>query len=60
MKRSHLVRRMALLAAGAALLQFTACFGPDPQFFVTSSITNALIANLVSLLFNTVTAGLAA
>lgn len=43
----------ALMAGGAFLAQATACFGPDPQLFLTQSIINSLVANSISVLFNT-------
>lgn len=51
---------LGLWAGGGAALQLTACLGPDPQFFVTSSVANTLISTVVSRLFDVLLAGLTA
>ncbi|MFQ5805076.1 MAG: hypothetical protein ACE5I3_01360 [Phycisphaerae bacterium] len=43
---------LRLALPGCVLLQITACLGTDPEFFFASTITNALVFNLVSALFN--------
>jgi hypothetical protein len=54
-------RKWTMLAlSGAWLLQITACFGPDPEFFIASSISSTLVANIVTLLFNALTGSQAA
>ena len=58
MRKSRSFRALQGITGGAILLQVTACFGPDPQLFFTSTIANAVVSNLVSFLFNTLTAGL--
>lgn len=60
MPKRTFLRTVQLTTGGAVLLQITACFGPDPQFFFTSTIAGAVVNNVVNLLFNTLTAGLAA
>lgn len=61
MRQTRLSRKSAafLFVSGGTLLQFSACFGPDPQFFVTSSVVNAVISNLVGTLFNSLFAAVA-
>ncbi|RMF77061.1 MAG: hypothetical protein D6744_11760 [Planctomycetota bacterium] len=51
-------RVLRLLIPSAVLLQITACFGPDPQFFFTATVANALVTNVVTGLFNLVFGGL--
>lgn len=45
---------MRVGVGSGVLLQITACFGSDPQFTITALTLNAVISNLVSVLFNTV------
>lgn len=47
-----------LALPGCMLLQFAGCFGGDPAFFLTSTVVNAVVFNLVSTLFNLVVSGL--
>ncbi len=54
------LRTAQMTLGGAVLLQVTACFGPDPQLFFTSTIANAVVFNVINLLFNTLSAGLGA
>jgi len=54
----RLLRFGGLTAACGVLLQVTACLGPDPQFFLTASVVNALVASLVGALVNAALAGL--
>lgn len=51
MRLFQLARCPRVLVPAAVLFQITACLGPDPQLFVTSSIANAVLANLVTLVF---------
>lgn len=48
------MRIAACLGSGAVLLQFGGCLGPNPWFFVTTSVANATISNLVQRLLNSV------
>lgn len=57
MLRTQLVRHARWWFPSVVLLQITACFGPDPQLFFTSTIANAVIVNVITLLFNTVFGG---
>ena len=47
-------RKFWLRAAvpGAILLAFAGCLGPNPGFFISTSIANATIANLVGTLLS--------
>jgi hypothetical protein len=46
-------RKYALLAAGAAVFQWTACLGPDPAGFLEDTLTGALATGLFSVVFST-------
>ena len=41
-------RTLQLVVPGALLLQFGGCLGPNPGFFIGTSIANATIATLVN------------
>lgn len=43
---------LRLALPGALLLQLTACFGSDPQFYFTNLITSTVVSNLISALFS--------
>lgn len=60
MNRKSWHKRTVLALSGVWLLQITACLGPDPEFFIASSVSSTLIANVVTLLFNALTGSLAA
>lgn len=60
MKRKTLYRGLMAAAGGAWLLQITACLGSDPEFFIASTVSSTLIANIVTLFFDALTGGLAA
>jgi hypothetical protein len=57
MKTVRWLRAARVLVPSAMLFQFTACLGPDPQLFLTTSAANALLVNLITLVFNTVFGG---
>lgn len=57
MLNPRIARWSGLTLASGALLQVTACLGPDPQFYVTSVAVNALISSLVQTLLNLVLGG---
>jgi hypothetical protein len=59
MQSLRLIRRWQTLVPSAVLLQLTACFGPDPQLFLTTSVANAVLANVITVFFTSL-AGLAA
>jgi len=52
MRRSWLVRHARWWFPSVVLLQITACLGPDPQLFITSSIANAVLVNVITLVFS--------
>lgn len=60
MRKQRCWKVFRFVAPSAILLQITACLGPDPQLFLTTSIANALLANVISFGFNLVFGGLAA
>lgn len=47
MKRFPLIRLTTLIAPGALLLQFVACLGPNPGFYLSTSITGVVIGAIV-------------
>ena len=55
MKRKYWYRWMMATAGGAWLLQLTACLGSDPEFFIASTVSSTIIANVVTLVFNALT-----
>ena len=52
MKTVRLAKWLRLLLVGGVMLQIGGCLGPNPGFFVSTSVANATIMNLVSALFN--------
>jgi len=54
MQRWKIMRVAACLGSGAVLLQFGGCLGPNPGFFISTSIANATILNLVQRVLNSV------
>jgi hypothetical protein len=42
---------LKLALPGCVLLQITACLGSDPEFYLATMFTNALVFNVVSALF---------
>lgn len=53
--RTRNTKWLKILVPGVVVLQFSACFGGDPQFFFASSVANAVVFNLVSSVFQTAT-----
>jgi hypothetical protein len=49
---------LCLLLPGCLVLQLSACLGTDPQFFLATSVANALVFNLISLAFDVIASGL--
>ena len=53
--KSRFAKWSKIVIPGAALLQITACFGADPQYYLTSTVTDALVYNTISAIFTVVT-----
>jgi hypothetical protein len=51
---------LKFIVPGCVVLQLSACFGSDPEFFFASTVANAVVFNIVSALFDLVVAGLTA
>jgi len=49
---------LKLALPGCVVLQITACLGSDPEFYLASVFTNALVFNIVSALFDLFVSGL--
>jgi hypothetical protein len=47
------------LVPGGVVLQITACFGPDPEFYITNLAASTMVSELLRLLFTLFTSGLA-
>jgi len=47
------------LVPGGVVLQITACFGPDPEFYITNLAASTVLSEVIRLLFNLFTSGLA-
>ena len=52
MKMVRLAKWMKLLLVGGVMLQLGGCVGPNPGFFISTSVANAAIMNIVSALFS--------
>ncbi len=48
MKFVRLQRRLGLVLGGAVLFQLGGCLGPNPGFFISTSVANATISTLVN------------
>ncbi len=48
----RLQRRLGLILGGAVLFQLGGCLGPNPGFFISTSVANATISTLVSAFVN--------
>ena len=48
MRSLRIQRRLGLILGGAVLLQFGGCLGPNPGFFISTSVANATISTLVN------------
>ncbi len=57
MKTVRLARWMKLLLVGGVVFQIGGCVGPNPGFFVSTSVANATIMNIVGALFNSLMQG---
>ncbi len=40
------------LVPGGVVLQITACFGPDPEFYITNLAASTVVSEVLRLLFN--------
>ena len=60
MRSPRMKKWVRFVLPGGALLQITACLGPDPEFFLTNVAASTLVSEVISLLFNLVTSGLTA
>jgi hypothetical protein len=47
------------LVPGGVVLQISACFGPDPEFYITNLAASTMVSELLRLLFTLFTSGLA-
>ena len=54
MKIARKIKWIGLASGGGALLQLTACYGSDPQFYFVSTVTNIVLSNLIGALFGVV------
>lgn len=52
MRSLRFQRRFGLILGGAVLLQFGGCLGPNPGFFIGTSVANATISTLVGTFLN--------
>ena len=52
MKMVRFTRWFELLLVGGVMLQLGGCVGPNPGFFISTSVANAAIMNIVSAFFS--------
>ena len=52
MKTVRLAKWLRLMLVGGVMLQIGGCIGPNPGFFVSTSIANATIMNIVGAIFS--------
>ena len=52
MRMVRFTRCFELLLIGGVMLQLGGCVGPNPGFFISTSVANAAIMNIVSALFS--------
>ena len=52
MKTVRLAKCLRLMLVGGVMLQVGGCVGPNPGFFVSTSIANATIMNIVGAIFS--------
>ncbi len=57
MKTVRLARWMKLLLVGGVMFQIGGCVGPNPGFFISTSVASATIMNIVGALFNSLLQG---
>ena len=60
MRSVRMMKWLRLAVPGACLVQITACLGPDPEFYLTSLATNAVVSEVISLFFQLLSSGLTA
>ncbi|MFQ5429202.1 MAG: hypothetical protein ACE5E1_02730 [Phycisphaerae bacterium] len=48
MKSVRIHRWLALVLGGAVVFQFGGCLGPNPGFFISTSVANATIFTLIN------------
>lgn len=53
MKMVRFTRGFELLLVGGVMIQLGGCVGPNPGFFISTSVANASIMNIVSAFFST-------
>lgn len=49
------LQRVRLAVLGAVMLQFAGCFGGDPELFLSTTVSSAVVANVISFLFTLIT-----
>lgn len=52
MKTVRLAKWLRLMLVGGVMLQIGGCIGPNPGFFVSTSVANATIMNIVGAIFS--------
>lgn len=52
MKTVRLAKWLRLMLVGGVMLQVGGCIGPNPGFFVSTSVANATIMNIVGAIFS--------
>ena len=57
MKTVRLTKWMKLLVVGGVMVQIGGCVGPNPGFFISTSVANATIMNIVGALFSSLLQG---
>ncbi len=57
MKTVRLARWMKLLLVGGVVFQIGGWVGPNPGLFISTSVANATIMNIVGALFNSLLQG---
>ncbi len=51
MKMTRFAKWLRLLLVGGVVLQIGGCIGPNPGFFISTSVANATIMNIVGAIF---------
>ncbi len=52
MKTVRLAKWLRLMLVGGVMLQIGGCIGPNPGFFVSTSVANATIMNIIGAIFS--------
>ncbi|MCH8854603.1 MAG: hypothetical protein IID41_18400 [Planctomycetes bacterium] len=52
MKAVRPAKWLRLILVGGAMLQIGGCIGPNPGFFLSTSVANATIMNIVGAIFS--------